>query len=97
MKTKELFREIFTLAVRLLALILFYNGVKALTAPILIPTSDLPFHPLTAEGMIAAVIYFAAGFWLFKGPVIRWAYPEAVTPESKAEDVSGTSPLKADA
>jgi len=97
MKTKELFKEIFTLAVRLVALILFYHGVKALTAPGLVPGSYLQFNPLSAEGLIAAVIYFAAGFWLFKGPVIRWAYPEATTSESKTEDVGETSPLKADA
>ena len=96
MKTKELFREIFTLAVRLLALILFYHGVKALTAPLFVP-GDPPFHPLSAEGLIAAIIYFAAGFWLFKGPVIRWAYPEATPSESKTENVGGASPLKADA
>ena len=96
MKAKELFREIFILAVRLFALILFYLGVKALTAPIFI-AGDPPFHPLSAQGMIAAVIYFAAGFWLFKGPVIRWAYPGTTPSESKTEDVGGASPLKSDA
>lgn len=96
MKTKELFSEIFTLAVRLLALILFYQGIKALTAPIFVPGAP-PFHPLSAEGVIAAIIYFAAAFWLFKGPLIRWAYPESATHESKAEDVGTASPLKAGA
>ena len=95
MKTKELFNEIFTLAVRLLALILFYHGIKALTAPMLIQGYP-PFHPLSVEGLIAAIIYFATAFWLFKGPVIRWAYPESATHESKAGDV-GTASLKAGA
>jgi hypothetical protein len=96
MKTKELFREIFTLAVRLLALILFYRGVQALTAPVLIP-ADPPFHPLSVQGLMAAVIYFAAGLWLFKGPVIRWAYPEGTASESQTEGIGEASPLKADA
>jgi hypothetical protein len=94
MNTKELFRELFVLAVRLFALVLFYHGVRALTAPRLLPDGSL--HPLSAEGLISAVIYFAAAFWLFKGPVIRWAYPKPATPESRADDISKASPQKAE-
>jgi hypothetical protein len=88
MKTKELFREIFILAVRLLGLVMIYRGVRVLTA----------FEPFRAGAdFIGAVIYFVAAFVLIRGTIVHWAYPEAVTPESKAEDVGSASPQKADA
>jgi len=87
MKTKELFREIFILAVRLLGLVMIYRGARELTA----------FEPFRiGEDFMAAVIYFVAAFVLIRGTIVRWAYPEAVPPESKAEDVGPASPQKAD-
>ena len=88
MKTKEISREIFTLSVRLLGLVMIFYGVNSLAALVLVQKVDYILTP---------VIYFAAAFWLFKGPVIRWVYPEPVTPEIKAEDVGTASPLKAHA
>jgi len=87
MKIKDLFREILVLAVRLLALFLFYKGVTALTG------RDEPlFRTLSPGGVVSAVIYFAAAFWLVKGPVIRWACPEPVAPASEAGVESIASP-----
>ena len=86
MKTKEIFREIFTLAVRLLGLVMIFYGINMLVASVAL---------LRMESILAAVIYFAAALWFFKGPVIRWVYPEPVTPEIKAEDLSAASALKA--
>ena len=88
---QEIFKEIFVLIVRLLSLVLFCLGVLSLAA------HPLPTTPLWLEAIIPAAIYFAAAFWLFRGPVIGWAYPEAAASGSQASDTVTSSAQKPDA
>ncbi len=88
MKTKELFREMFNLAVRLLGLVMLYQGIRALAFG----------HPV-ADAVSSAAVFVAAACWLFCGayPVARWAYPETGADEGAAQRVGASSPKKADA
>jgi hypothetical protein len=90
MKLKELFREIFILAVRLLSLYLFYRGVMVLVDSGSVSGRNPP------ERLISCVVCFAAAYWLFKGPVIRWAYPETKAGESKAGAAGDAAPQEAE-
>jgi hypothetical protein len=87
MNTKETFREIFKLAVRLLGLLLLYHGVQSFA---LRPNLD---------GAVSSIIYLGVAYWLFRGafPVLRWAYPEAAAAETTSHELGAASESKADA
>jgi hypothetical protein len=85
MKTKEVCKEIFNLAVRLLGLLMLYQGVRAFA---------LPPNPI-----FTTVVFLAAACWLLCGayPVPRWAYPEVQETERVPQELDAASRRKADA
>ena len=85
MRTNEIFSGIFNLAVRLLGLLMLYQGVRAVA---------LPPNPI-----FTAVVFLAAACWLLCGayPVSRWAYPEVQETERVPQELDAASRRKADA
>ena len=87
MKTKELFREVFNLAMRLVGLLMLYQGVSALAIR------------LSSDKIYTAVVFLVPAWWLLTGayPIARRAYPEAGEAETGAQVHGGASEKKADA
>jgi hypothetical protein len=97
MKSRDLFKDIFTLAVRLLGLVFLYLGLSAVT-PLLdfsaIETADKSDLITT---ILPIVFNLAVAWWLLGGGLlIRRAYPEtpvipSLSPAQREEAMSTTT------
>jgi hypothetical protein len=97
MKSRDLFKDIFTLAVRLLGLVFLYLGLSAV-APLLdfsaIETTDKSDLITT---ILPIVFNLAVAWWLLGGGLlIRRAYPEtpvipSLSPAQREEAMSTTT------
>lgn len=79
-------KDIFGLAVRLLGLLFLYYGLRAV-----MPMLDLELikHPDTDDiinGLMPVVFNLAVGWWLFRGGLVRWAYPEPKASQFRASE-----------
>ena len=88
MKTKELLREVFNLAVRLLGLVMLYQGVRVLALGF--PDKDANFR---------ALVFLVSACWMFYGayPVAGWAYPKTKGDGGAAQPLDASLQKKADA
>lgn len=99
MKSGDIFKSIFGLAVRILGLVFLYLGLSAVP-----PLLDLGAIETAARGDIIAAILpivfnLLVGWWLIGGGLlIRRAYPEApgFSHHSRAQGESTPSPAKSD-
>jgi hypothetical protein len=91
MKSRDLFRDIFGLAVRLLGLVFLYLGLKAVT-----PILDLGAIETAGKGdilnaILPVIFNLAVAWWLLGGGLlVRRAYPESskISPRLDAEEAA---------
>jgi hypothetical protein len=97
MKSRDLFKDIFSLAVRLLGLVFLYLGLSAVT-----PLLDFTAIQTAGAGDLITVILpivfnLLVAWWLLGGGfLIRRAYPEAsrISPYSPAPEAGAASTAK---
>jgi hypothetical protein len=97
MKSRDLFKDIFSLAVRLLGLVFLYLGLSAVT-----PLLDFTAIQTAGAGDLITVILpivfnLLVAWWLLGGGfLIRRAYPEAsrISPYSPAAEAGAASTAK---
>jgi hypothetical protein len=96
MKSRDLFKDIFSLAVRLLGLVFLYLGLSAVT-----PLLDFTAIQTAGAGDIITVIlpivfHLLVAWWLLGGGfLIRRAYPEAskISPYSSAPEAGAAATI----
>jgi len=94
MKSRELFKDIFGLAVRLLGLVFLYLGLRAVTPMLDLGAIETAAKSDIITAILPIVFNLAVAWWLLGGGfLIRRAYPESSKssprPEARAE---GTAP-----
>lgn len=80
MNSKNLFKDIFILAIRLLGLYFFYIGLKDLDVPAFMDLTVLKGDNLddVISTLLPVIFNLAVGWWLFRNKFLaRWAYPES--------------------
>jgi hypothetical protein len=83
MKSRHLFKDIFTLAVRLLGLVFLYLGLSAVTPLLDFGAIETAAKSDLVTAILPIVFNLAVAWWLLGGGLlIRRAYPE--TPEISA-------------
>ena len=91
MKSRDLFKDIFTLAVRLLGLVFLYLGLSAVTPLLDFSAIETAAKSDLITAILPIVFNLAVAWWLLGGgALIRRAYPE--TPE-----ISSPSPAQREA
>jgi len=97
MKSRDIFKDIFGLAVRLLGLVFLYFGLSAVP-----PLLDLGAIETAGKGdilnaILPIVFNFAVAWWLIGGGLlVRRAYPEAsrIVPHSDPQEEGGALATK---
>jgi hypothetical protein len=96
MKSRHLFRDIFTLAVRLLGLVFLYLGLSAVPPLLDFGAIETAARSDLITAILPTVFNLAVAWWLLGGGLlIRRAYPEtpgisAPSPASREDTVPAT-------
>ena len=94
MKPKDIFKDIFGLAVRLLGLVFLYFGLSAVPSMLDFGAIETAGKSDILNAILPIVFNLAVAWWLIGGGLlIRRAYPEAprISPNSHAQG-EGTAP-----
>jgi hypothetical protein len=94
MKPRDIFKDIFGLAVRLLGLVFLYLGLSAVTPLLDFSAIETAVKSDIITAILPIVFNLAVAWWLLGGGLlIRRAYPEAsrIAPHSLAQG-EGTAP-----
>jgi len=98
MKSRDLFKDIFTLAVRLLGLVFLYLGLSAVPPLLDFGALETAAKSDLLSAMLPIVFNLAVAWWLLGGGrLIRRAYPEppgirSPAPAQRERVVSATTP-----
>jgi len=102
MKSKDLFRDIFGLAVRLLGLVFLYLGLRAVTPMLDLGALETAGRSDIITAMLPVVFNLAVAWWLMGGGfLLRRAYPESsrISPRQDAPEegvASATRPARSE-
>jgi len=94
MKSRDLFKDIFGLAVRLLGLVFLYLGLRAVTPLLDLGAIETAGKSDIITAILPIVFNLAVAWWLVGGGLlIRRAYPEStkISPRTEAQE-EGTAP-----
>ena len=102
MKSRDLFRDIFGLAVRLLGLVFLYLGLRAVTPMLDLGAIETAGKSDIITAILPVVFNLAVAWWLIRGGfLIRRAYPESskISPRPDAPEegtASATRPTRSE-
>ena len=79
-------KDIFGLAVRLLGLLFLYYGFRAVMPMLDFELIKHPDWDDIITGFMPVVFNLAIAWWLLRGGLVSWAYPEPKAPRYKAAE-----------
>ena len=91
MKPKDIFKDIFGLAVRLLGLLFLYFGLKAVMPMLDLELIENPDKNDIINGLMPIIFNLAIAWWLLGGGLTRRAYPESKISEPAAPPRPGSA------
>ena len=102
MKSRDLFRDIFGLAVRLLGLVFLYLGLRAVTPMLDLGAIETAGKSDIITSILPIIFNLAVAWWLIRGGfLVRRAYPDSTKilsrPEAPEENAaSATRPTRSE-